>query len=193
MKISRQLNLTMTLTDDEGADVHVHAVPISLEVFEANVLPLSKTFALIYSEGLARIAGPRAAAMILKSVCEESYPVGDDRGSQIYSRIMADVHRTTMVFVPSETGWEPMLFDEAVRRAVLDRETASEVDGALVFFSLNWRMLLRTQREEVLTGAMALWGGRMSSLNSTDFGRSLPTSTTAAATGARVPGSSVPS
>ena len=100
-------------------------------------------------------------------------------------RLLAEIHRLAMAIVPTPRGWEPMMLDEAVRAEHLDDEDVSEVDNAIVFFSLAWRMHAKAERVPVVNQAAKLWKASTTSLNSTEFAASLPTSSEPASTGGK--------
>lgn len=203
MKVDRNCNLVMSLAREEGGKIHVHAAPLSRVAFDEYAILFGKTFATIHAQGLGQNFGPRYAANILKNVAESLMPYADNKeqldrnkavARQLYDRAMAEIHRLTNVIVPTDRGWDTMPFDDAVRRELLDEDDVSEVDNAIVFFTLAWRGYLKADRKEMTEGAAKLWGGSLTSSNVTEFVSSLPTSTAGANSGVSpAPGSSVPS
>lgn len=176
-KISRTLHLVIPIEQGDKT-LFAHSTPIATETFDAYFLPIAKTFAAIYTEGLGVISGPRVAAKILKTVAESL-----GQWDEVKQGLMAEIRRLTSVFAPTDKGWDMIPLEEAINKQIIDTDDASEVDNAIVFFTLVWHMHKRTDRAEVISGMASLWGARSESLNSTEFLASLQTSTAAAATG----------
>ena len=55
MRLDKKLNLVIPIEDDERT-IYVHSMPISKQVFEANVFIISKTLSVLYEEGLTVFA-----------------------------------------------------------------------------------------------------------------------------------------
>lgn len=197
MKINRKLNLVIpilgdpiTTKDDAGTDVekdnvtgYVHAEPISTETFDAHYLVIAKTFAAIYGEGLGFSTGPRIAGRLLRSIAQS---VGVWEGPNgVEAGLLRDIFQRANYI--SSSG-EIIPFSEAIARDVLEKDDLSEVTNSLAFFTVASSMHLRSDLPGVLAGAARFWGGRTTSLNSTEFAASLKTSTVDGNTGA-TPGS----
>jgi hypothetical protein len=191
LKISRKLHLVIPLERDEG-DLYIHSTPIGMPVFERYHMVLSKAFATIYTQGLSWVAGPRVAAMVLKNVAEGMGVWAGVDG--VENGLMAEIKRLTNLFAPAPdgAGWRMIPLDDALDREMMDEDEASEVTNALAFFTVAWHMHSHQDRENVMSGAVKLWGGQLSSLNATDFMSSLPTSTLAESTGGKATASSMP-
>ncbi len=201
MQINERLNLVIPIfgndpptKDAEGKEIeappiaYVHSMPISREVFEANYLLLSKTFAAIHGEGLGRTAGPRVAALLLNDIARQA--VGERGDAAAYKApLMNEIHRLSNVLLPGERGWETMPYEDAVRHHKLDDDDLAEVENAIVFFTAYSAMHRKRVLAEVLPGAVKLWGADVSSLNATEFAASLQTSTGA---GTSAPKSTAP-
>ena len=182
LRIDRKLNLVIPIDRDDGARIYIHSTPISLAVFEAHYLVMAKTFAAIYNEGLGVTAGPRVAAMTMKKIAENLGVWAGEGG--VESSLVNEMKRLTNVLAPGANGWDTVPYSEAVKRGIIDEDEASEVENALAFFTVAYRLHRKTEREAILNGASRLWGGEISSLPFTEFRNSLPTSTPAANTGA---------
>lgn len=188
-KPNRKLHLVVPV-EQGPVTAYVHSTPVDGDVFDTFFLPISKTFAAIYQEGLSVVSGPRVAAKMLKAVSTslgiwESESGDPERiGLTVKGGLMAEIHRLTNVFVPTpENGWSMVPLDDAIRLGVLDAEDVDEVENALVFFTLAWLMHKRTDRQQVLEGAASLWGAQVTFSTCTAFRDSLPTSTAAASSG----------
>ena len=189
MKLNEKLHLVIPIFDDSGDTIkaYAHSAPISQEVFEANVLLVSKTYATILGERLGELAGPRVAAMMLRKVAADR----NDTGS--YLALTNEINRLTNVIAKSpDGGWIPLPFNVAKAQGIFDPEDLSEVENAIVFFTVASAMLRKAARHAILPGAASLWGAQISALNSTAFAASLPISTATVSTGATIPASAVP-
>jgi hypothetical protein len=188
MRIDEQLYLVLPLDRADGTTVYVHAAPLGREVFERYWLPLSKTFAAIYTEGLGVVAGPRIAALMLKKVGEEAGtwdgPMGLQRG------LLGEIRRLANVVAPGangQQGWQMIPLEDAIRDQLVDVEDIDEIMGVLVFFTCAWRLHRQAERRTIATGAANLWGARTLSSNLSVFASSLATSTETDSTGATPP------
>lgn len=180
-RISKNLNLVIPVTRTDGAEIFVHSTPISADVFDTYFLPISKTFAAIYGQGLGMLAGPRVADKLLKKVSKE---LGEWEGpGGVEQGLMAEIRRSTTVMAPGKGGWEMLTFDDAVKMQQIDKDDAAEIEGALVFFMVSSAMHRKQDLPQILGGAMKLWGARTDVSNSTDYLNSLRTLTVVGSSG----------
>lgn len=180
IKINRKLNLVMDVDTGDGL-IHIHSAPISREVFEDNFLVISRAFTAVYTNGLGPVTGPRVAALLLK---QEAQTLGVwDRTQQ---SLMAEIYRLTNVVAPGPSGWESLPYDAAKKRGVLDENTASEVENCIVYFTCASSIHLKAELAVATEGLSTLWGAQTTSLNVTEYMRSLPTSTQEETTGESV-------
>jgi hypothetical protein len=177
VKLNRKLNLVMDIETGDGI-VHIHSVPISREVFEDNFLPISRAFTAVYSNGLGPVTGPRVAALLLK---QEAQTLGVWEKTQ--QSLMAEIYRLTNVAAPGPGGWETMPFDVARKRGILDDEAASEVENCIVYFTCASSIHLKAELTVAKEGLSTLWGAQTTSLNATEYTRSLPILTPEETTG----------
>ena len=98
MQIDRSLNFVMPVERENGT-IYVHSMPISRQVFEANFLPISKTFTRLYTDGIGTTSGPRVAALMLREVATEM-GIAD----KIERELFAEIRRLTNVILPGNTG-----------------------------------------------------------------------------------------
>lgn len=176
MKIDRSLNLVIPLGDG-GKARYVHSSPISVEVFEAHYAIIAKAFAGIYDSGLGITAGPRVAALILKTAAKQIGAESD------YAALMNEVRRLTNVVTLDGGQWQTVPLHQAIEGKLLDPEEVSEVENAVAFFIIAWAMHKRDARRAILDGALRLWDGQLESSNCTEFTLSLKTSTPDASSG----------
>lgn len=171
MRLDRHLNLVIPV-EREGVDIYVHSSPISREVFNRYFLPLSKTYAEIYRGGLNVIAGPRVAAMLLRKIAAENNELAGDDG--VESGLINEIKRLTNVMVPTPQGWQAVPIQQAVEvHHYLELEEMDEIENVLVFFTLVCAMYPKKDRPILFRGMKSLWGTDDTSLNSTEFARSL--------------------
>ncbi len=183
MKINRQLNLVVPLYGDDGKTprAYVHSTPISSEVYAAHWRVLSRTFSDIITSGLMPV-GARVAARMLEDVARELGQWETQDGAKL--ALLPEIHRLTNVLVPGAPGWDLMPLDDATKTGAVDADDAAEVEGILVFFTAGSHLFMRTNRAEMLTGAIGSWGARIESSTCTELLTFLRTSTPAANTGA---------
>lgn len=194
MKINRKLNLVIPILGEPSKDIdpetskevekdnvvgYVHAEPISEETFDAHYLVIAKTFGAIYGEGLGYSVGPRIAGKLLRTIAQNMGVWDGSTG--VEASLLRDVfQRANYVKASGET----IPLAEAIATNVLDKGDVSEVTNSLAFFTVASSMHLPAQIPEVLAGAARFWGGRTTSLNSTEFAASLKTSIAGGNTGA---------
>jgi hypothetical protein len=190
MRLDKKLNLVIPLQDDERT-IYVHSMPISRQVFEANIFIISKTLSVLYEEGLTVFAGPRVAAMMMKNIATER---GIWEGpSGVENVLMNEIRRLTNVVMPAESGWMTAPFHDAIRDGLLDAETVAEVEGQIVFFTCVSHMHRKKEIPALLGGMHEIWDSQDTALNCTEWMNSLPTSTPDVNTGEKVIPSSIPS
>ncbi len=170
MQLNQKLNLVTKIERVDGPTLHVHATPISREVFEANYLVIAKTFTRLYAEGLGVMSGPRVALYVLREVAREM-----KREAEVEASLVNEVFRLTNVNFPDERGWSTLPLETAVNRQILTRDEAGEVENLLIFFTCASWMHLQKMVPVILAGAGSFWGARVTSLSSTEFRSSLPT------------------
>lgn len=177
MKIDQRLNFVVPLyRDDDQVYAYVHSAPVSREVFEANYLLISKTFAAIHSEGLGIAGGPRVAALLMRDIAQRmAGPDGDS--ASVSGDLTNEIRRLSNVVAPGPSGWTVTPFQEAIDNKSIDTDDLAEVENALAFFTVASAMHQRSVLAVVLRGAARLWGAQLSSLNCTGFAGSLQTST----------------
>jgi hypothetical protein len=178
VKLNRKLDLVMNVESEDGKTIYVHSTPISREVFEDNFLSISRAFTAVYTNGLGPVTGPRVAALLLK---QEAQTLGIWERTQ--QSLMAEIYRLTNVIVPSDNGWESIPFDVAKKRGILSDDKASEVENCIVYFTCASSIHLKAELTVAMEGLSTLWGAQTTSLNATEYTRSLQTLTRAESTG----------
>lgn len=191
MEIDRKLNVVIPI---EGADgkvsSYVHATPILKEVFNRYFLELSKTFALLYGEGLGYKIGPRVARLALEKISRELGTWDGVGGAK--EILIAEIERNSHFVGPGSNGWEVIPYREAVDRKLISEDDVGEVENAIAFFIVASSMHKKTEIETILEGAGKLWDLRPTSSNVTAFAASLKTSTPVVPSGVTAGPSSIP-
>ena len=186
MRINRKLNLVVPVSADDPDNpallrAVVHASPISAETFDAYFLPISKTYAALISQGLGIVAGPRIADKLLRQISTELGMWDSDvRSGRIGVKqgLIEEIHRLTNVTAPAKDGrgWGDYQYQEAKDAGLIDADDASEVDAALVFFTVVSHMERHRDVKAILEGATKLWGARVEYSSFTELRASLQTS-----------------
>lgn len=188
MNLDRTLNLVIPVERSDGTIVHVHATPVSREVFDRFFLVIAKTFSAMYAEGLGIVAGPRVAAKLLKKIALD---LGES--DAVANGLIAEMIRLSNVIAPTDTGWAPIPLHEAVSRDVIDADDQDEVENALAFFMLASVMHKKKDARMILPEAAKLWSAQITSSSCTAFIASLSTSTPTVTTGEKAEPSRIPS
>ena len=186
MEISKKLRLVLPVQTAQG-ESYVHAQAIERETFHRYFPVMVQAFTRLYQDGAGITAGPRVAALYIRAAAEAM-----GRAKDVEDGLIAEIVRLANVALCGAAGWEMVPLDEATRKGLLDPDERDEVENALAFFTLASSLHKKTEREPILTGAMSLWAGRITSSDFTEFLASLPTSTATDNSGAKTPASSVP-
>jgi hypothetical protein len=196
LRIDKRLNLVVPI-EDEGSTLYVHSMPISREVFDRYCRVIARTFRDCYV--VAGNAGVRIAANVLREVAEESGVWEDGKSASgdvvkvgVKNGLMAEIKRLTNVVAMTDQGWGTIPYDHAVQQGKLDPDTAAEVESLIVFFTVASWMHRKQELPVIYETVFGLWNARTTSLNCTEWGASLPTSTATDNSGKKE-GSSVPS
>jgi hypothetical protein len=177
LTIDRKLNIVLKVETAKGP-VHVHASPIGREVFEDNFLVISRAFTAVYTNGLGPVTGPRVAALLLR---DEAKKMGVWERTQ--QSLMAEIYRLTNVIAPTDNGWENYPFMVAKQRGILNEDEAAEIENCIVYFTCASSIHLRAELAVATEGLSTLWNAQITSSNTTEYMRSLPTSTPTGTTG----------
>jgi hypothetical protein len=181
MRLNRRLNLVVPVELDRGT-THVYSNLISREVFEQNVMLIGRTHAVMWGLGLGDpTAGPRVAAMMLRQVGTQ---LGKEKETE---SLLAEIRRLSNVLVPTTAGYETIPFEDALAKKVFDDDDVSEVENAIVFFTVASWMHKRTDQVPVVGEALQLWGAQLVSSTLTEYASSLRTSTEGESSGAKNP------
>lgn len=189
MKVDRKLNLVVPIHRETGS-IYVHSTPISYEVFERHFLVIAKTNAAIFDQGLSFTTGPKVAALMLKQHAKNLGIWDGPEGVEI--GLMAEIRRLANVIAPSGKGYTALPIDVAVAQGLIDADEVREVEGELVFFTLECCLRKKVQLPMFLAPMHRLCGSLSTPLNATEYAASLPISTKEESTGVREKASSIP-
>ncbi|EAY6135295.1 hypothetical protein SI62_17525 [Salmonella enterica] len=179
MKIARNLNLIIPVQTEKGK-AWIHATPINKEVFKEHFFILSKTFSVIFSEGLGVVAGPRIAYLMLERISRDSNAWEGDKG--VRNTLVNEVIRLANLVYPVEgKGYDTIPLDMALEREIIDLD---EVAGELVFFTCVSSINSLEQAKGTMDVVNGIWSTQCSSLNLTEWIASLPTLKPVASSGA---------
>jgi len=168
MRINNKLNLVLEIPDDNGV-IYVHATPISLDIFNQFYMVLSRTFSMIYSKGL-HLTAPRIAHLVLKDIAEDEGVL-----DAVNNGLMNEIVRLCNVVMPTSNGYVTSTLSDCLSRKVLTTEEFDEIKGMLVFFSCVSSVAKKELTLPTMTQLTELWGGQLTSYNSTEFKDSLRT------------------
>lgn len=188
MKISRNLNLIIPVRTEKG-NGWIHATPISKEVFKEHFFILSKTFSVIFSEGLGVVAGPRIAYLMLERLASDMNIWEGEKG--VRNTLVNEIIRLANLVYPVEgKGYDTIPLDMALEREIVELD---EVAGELVFFTCVSSLNTSEQTEEMMRTVSGMWNSAATSLGLTDWIASLPTLKPTVSTGETVSTSSAKS
>lgn len=172
VSINKKLNLVVPLETDAGK-IWVHSVPLSREVFEANFLVLTKTLSAIYVNGLGPAMAPRVAAMMLRDTAKEM-----EIEEQVQNNLILEIYRLSNVLLPQPTGgWQTVPFGEVKMKKMVDEDSLSEAENALVYFIVASAVHIKKELPMAYQGLKQIWNAQITPLNVTAFSNSLMTST----------------
>lgn len=178
MKISRNMHLVIPVETEMGA-AYTHSAPISKEVYREHFFILSKTFSAIFSEGLGVVAGPRVAYLMLEHICKKDGIWEGENG--VRNTLVNEIIRLSSLVYPVEgKGWDTKPLEVALDREIVELD---EVIGELVFFTCVSSINKPAQAQGLMKEVNGMWNSQTTSLNLTDWMRSLPTSKQADSSG----------
>lgn len=172
--LNKKLNIAIPIETESSGKIWAHSVPISYEVFDSNWLLLTKTLSNLYSNGIGPAMAPRIAARMLKDTAKEI-----DEKNDISINLMQEIYRLTNILMPNAngSGWRTMPFIEVKNRKMIDDQSISEVENAIIYFIVASALHLRSELPMAYQGLKSIWNAQTTSLNVTEFGNSLMTST----------------
>jgi len=193
MKIDRRLNLVLSVTTEDAQTMWVHHTPIRREIFQSHFLVITKTLSAMYEEQLPPGMGMRIALLMMRRVAKD---MGEPIPQQVEMALLPELWRLTNVLVPNYnngSGWTTLPLEKVIADKIIDEEDAEEVKNHIVFFTCASWVHKRTELDEMIYPILRNSGSQITSLNSTEFIASLPTSTPTVSTGETGTALSIPS
>lgn len=172
---------------EEVVRIYAHHTPVSREVFEQHFRALSATKSVLASKGMHYLmsSGPRIAALTLRDEgkkdaaargsFDEDGNVQDDETTAFF----AELKRLTMVLCPGQNGWDMLPIDAAIASRKIDSEDWEEVASSITFFTCNYAMARKADRETTARATASVLGASITSSAPMEFVASLPISTPA--------------
>lgn len=200
MKIDEKRNLTFPVVTEritkkaEGKEVaeeivrvHGFHTPISREVFEANYRILAATKSALASKGMHYLmsSGPLVAGLALrdegkKDAMSRGDVLGDGSpNDHEVKAFFAELKRLTMILCPGQNGWEMLPVDAAINAGHIDADDWREAESSLTFFTCNYAMARKADREATAKATASLLNASITSSNAMEFAASLPSLTPA--------------
>lgn len=194
MKIDRSLNLVLTVDRDDGTTIHLHSMPISRAVFDANYRLIARSHSELFGHGTAYAitSGPKIAALVLADVGRENARERGQEGDGGAASLLAEIRRLTNVLCATPAGWESLPADVAIQRNMIDPDDWSEALNAICFFTYVCHMTKRAALPNVLDKMAPVLGVQITSSDCMAFSASLPNLKPAAITAPKA-ASSIPS
>jgi hypothetical protein len=175
--ISRRLNIVLPPIETKDGLLYIHSMPVGRQVFESCYRSLARTMAQLITEGTGPITGPSIASLSLRT---EADMLGENGKVDL---LMSEIKRLTNVGIAGKPDILP--YSVVLQRNMIDEDQASEVENILVYFTLaSWIRLPQGLSSGMgMDGLRQLWRVQTTSLDTTEFMRSLPTSTPVENTG----------
>ena len=189
MKINRRLNLAFTVEREDGSIIHVHHVPISEEIFDANWRVLTKAVTSMYSDVYMPLVAARIGYRMIRDVATFMKMDMDALELGFFSHVW----RLTTLILPERP--DPVPLDVAFASNLLDSEELSEVRNCICFFTAASWVHPRNELAgmyQLLAGENNTSGKLTGSWSVMEYAISLRTSKPAENTGAKETVASIP-
>lgn len=189
VRIDRNLFMVVPIERDGSIWGYIHSKPIMRAAFESNFDSIAKAFTLLYTGGYGWTSGPRIAAFLLQQAAEGlgKWDRTDLGLPDVKNGLFAEIRRRSDLVFQGEGGWQQIAYQTAIDGKKLDEDEISEVENAIVFFTLVSSMHKKVERATILNGALPLWNARVESSSCSEFVNSLKTSTEVASSGETSP------
>lgn len=180
MKLNRRLNLVLEVERENGSTVHVHHTPIPEEVYNEHWQVIVDAVSSAYMRNWMPPAAVRVGAKLLLTSAEK-FGVKE----RIERDLLSNMWRMTNVILPTSEGWRPTPLDVVTASGQgLEAEDIEEVKQYIAFFTCASWVHPRKELEPLLYQMLRGSGAQFTSLNSTEYATSLPTSTPGDSSGA---------
>jgi len=170
VKIDSSCNIVIPV-----GDVQVFSSPLPEAVFESSYRIIAAAQDIVFSHGLrsAIISGPRIAAIAIR---DAGKAIEEDGGVDSSSALLAEIKRISTALVPTDSGFDMVPIDAAIKSGAISQEDWKEAEGTLAFFTCVWYAESRKNRKEFLEGLVNMMNFSCTSQNCADFVASLTTS-----------------
>ena len=167
MKVSKDLNIVLRLTDEDENPIIVHSTPLPSAVFEANW----KLFSEAYGE-MSSNKSMVAAAVLAKRIFLEA---GENLGKENEAReILLNIAGATFVYTT-----KPQLLEQAS----ISNELKDEILSRIVFFICYRRHIFPSMMKGWISAMQSALSLELTSSTATECWPSSTTSTKAGSTG----------
>jgi len=192
LKIDRNLSLVMQVQTEKNGLVHIHSTSISRSVFEQFYLELGKVFSQCFdsiNQAHLALSAPQLAYPALKSIAQKA---GNwDGAGGVKFGLVNEIIRLTNVAVSTESGWETIPFDTAVKKEILNEDEEAEALSSLIFFTAISKVAPKDLKNSFLEMAGALRNWELTFSDCTEYMNGLPTLTKKESTGKKAKESSI--
>lgn len=176
MRVNRALNLVVPVQRDD-VTIYFHSTPISRAVYEGNFRLIAAAHAEIFGSGGAyAMNGARIAALTLKDVGAARATESGREGDGGAAALLGEIRRLTVAIAPNGVAWDTIPVDAAIAKGLIDQDEWSEVENAIVFFTLIWWMTPVMNREATCQRIIGMLGLSITPLSPTEQIDSLRTS-----------------
>jgi hypothetical protein len=146
---------------------------------------LTKTLSYMYANGIGPSMAPRIAARAMRDVAK-----GMDEENDVSQNLLQEIYRITNVIMPKANnggGWQTISFSEVKMKKLIDEQSLSEVENAIIFFIVASAVHLKSELPIATNGLKSIWNAQTISLNVTEYMNSLTTSTPIVNIGEKIP------
>lgn len=167
---------------EEVVKLWAYHTPISREVWEQHYRALSATKSALASKGMHYMmsSGPRIAALTFKDEGKKDAAARgsfDEHGNVVDEETTAyfsEIKRLTMILCPGPNGWDLLPMETAIQQGKIDAEDWEEVASAITFFTCNYAMARKADREATAKATASLLGASIIASAPMEFAASLP-------------------
>lgn len=172
IRISKKLNLVITIELEDGSKIYVHSMPITMPIFDSYWEPIARAYTRIFATPLINVSGPKVAKRTLRKEAEVLGVWDGPSGVQL--GLYGEIRRLTSVCLPKEGGgWEMLPYEIVLTRKLLDEESIDHLENMITFFILVSAIQDRKEIKPTLENTSTIWPLRPESLSATEFMTSL--------------------
>lgn len=182
--INKKLNLVIPV-EVEDQTIYFYSTPISREIFEAHYMLMVKTLSNLYYNGIGPGMAPRVARLAMKDIAKDMNDKID-----VSIPIIQEIYRLTFVLMIDPTignKWRPLPYLEVKNKKLVDEDVLTEVENALVYFTVASSVHLKSELPVVMSGLSTIWGAQTTLSNPMEYCNSLTMPTQEENTGEKEP------